>query len=158
MESGSPKNPGPALESAEEALDPEHAAADSREQLRFYHLVQVPRVRWGGAGLLAIALFLHTWLIPGSGEVRKVITFAIISFSYALAAWGLAHLWVRRFQNYNLPMALTLVDPLYWILAILWSGGERTRGGVIAKRECRVCAGYFYLHTRGARRLAPRRG
>lgn len=108
------------------ALDPDQAKDARQQRKRDFYLRQIPLSRGAGFLFLCLTLGLQIWLVPGSGHPQNLVTFIFLAIAYCLFTWLSTVWWHRQMGDYRIAWFWFFVDPWFWTLAAMWSGGERS--------------------------------
>lgn len=107
-------------------LDPDELARVKQARRVHFHRRQVPLLRLVGFLLLALIVACHNWLVFGPEDWPQAISLIAIMVSYSLVTWIALRLFYERVTSIDLGELFLLTDPLMYLLAIYYSGGERS--------------------------------
>jgi two-component system, sensor histidine kinase and response regulator len=107
-------------------LDPAEAAVAQRRRQRYFHTIEVPRLRVVGFLFCTIGIVVHNWLVFGeldwSGSLRHgavLLGYALLSWAVLTAAWD----HVRVFNLGDVFLALDLI-PMTYVVYV--TGGDQS--------------------------------
>ncbi|MBI3523759.1 MAG: response regulator [Betaproteobacteria bacterium] len=104
-------------------LDPEVAAHQRMARNHKYHTVHIPALRVAGSFLLALAVLLYHWFIPGSHTVDWVVPVLI---AYAFVSWPILYFLYGKTGRIDLGLVFLILDVPVWTLTIYATGGENS--------------------------------
>lgn len=107
-------------------LDP--IKARTEKMLRRYRLnvVQIPRLRLLGFGLISIFILLHNLFILKTFSWSPFLLITIILLSYALFSWLILYLFFGKVKAIDPSLLFLTADIFVFILVIYFTGGEKS--------------------------------
>jgi signal transduction histidine kinase len=108
------------------ALEPDEVERTKQERARQLNVVQVPRLRLIGLGLVALGVFLHNRFVLGLPAWPETLRFAAIAGAYSVASWLALARWYARVRVVDLGVAFLALDLLVFTLAIYYTGADRS--------------------------------
>ncbi len=76
--------------------------------------------------LLSVLVFLHNKFILGSFSWSGFFGITAAMLIYAVVSWLILHLFYERVKIFNLGSLFLVLDVFLWVLAIYFTGGERS--------------------------------
>src|SRR5258706_2115052 len=107
-------------------LDPEVAAKKHRERDRRFNVQQIPLLRCLGFTLLFVLVAAHNRLVFGRVDWAQLLTLGVVFAVYVLGSWLVLRLYYERALPRDLGLLFLNLDYLPWLLAIYYSGGEKS--------------------------------
>ncbi|HZN12560.1 MAG TPA: histidine kinase dimerization/phospho-acceptor domain-containing protein, partial [Blastocatellia bacterium] len=105
-------------------LDPTAEARHQQVRAYRFNVVDVPKLRLVGFGLLLALLWAHNRLILGPGASPNLLNFAGLLATYGLGSWFVLWRFYRRVGRIDLGFVFLNVDLVFFVLAIYYSGGQ----------------------------------
>ena len=107
-------------------LDP--ANAERKKRLREYRLnvIQIPRFRLLGFGLVLFLAFLNNFLMLQSFSWPRFLVLAAILMGYAFFSWVMLALFFSRVKKIDLGVFFLSLDILAFTTAIYFTGGNKS--------------------------------
>lgn len=98
----------------------------SRRRSSSYNVVQIPLLRLVGLTLVAIGVLVHNYFFLRIFSWTEFLEIASIQVGYSLASWLILYLYYEKFKLFNLGEFFLHLDVLLLVVAVYYSGGERS--------------------------------
>ena len=107
-------------------LDPDAEARHQQARAQRFNVIEVPKLRLIGLGLLLLLVWAHNRLILERGASPNLLGFAGLLAIYGLGSWLVLWLSYERLRGIDLGLVFLNVDLIFFVLAIYYSGGQRS--------------------------------
>ncbi len=107
-------------------IDPVKAKINKAKRRYKLNVIQVPAIRLGGFVFLCLFVLLHNKYVLGDLKWNDFWVFVAIAYSYGILSWVVLYLFFERVEKIDLGMLFMTLDIPIFVLAIYFSGGERS--------------------------------
>ena len=112
---------------AEHPFYPEHEQSEQEKQRRerYFHVIEVPRLRLLGFSILTLLVFLRHAFVADSAE-SQAWTLGAIVLTYSFASWAVLYACFEKVKQVNLGTVFLSVDVIGFVLAIYLTGADKS--------------------------------
>ncbi len=108
-------------------LDPEEAKLQHIRRVYRHHVFDIPIFRTFGLIIIALFVLLHNlFLLPTDTAWMDFWKLLIIYATYIAISWAILFFYFSRVQRFNLGSFFLFFDLVFFIMAIYYSGGEKS--------------------------------
>jgi PAS domain S-box-containing protein len=107
-------------------LDPEEIKRKKAQRIHRLNVTQIPVLRLLGFCLLTICIFFHNLFLLKSFSLESFFVITAILIIYSLISWLILYLFFDKAENVDFGFLFLIIDIFVWILAIYFSGGEKS--------------------------------
>jgi len=106
-------------------LDTTQSALEKRRRERYFHEIEVPRLRVLGFVIMSLLVFLRQAVVPDEPATHPDLLAAIV-LGYSLVAWAILYEFFDRVTRVNLGTVFLMIDVAFFILAIYFTGADKS--------------------------------
>jgi signal transduction histidine kinase len=106
-------------------LDTTQSVLEKRRRERYFHEVEVPRLRVLGFAIMSLLVFLRQAAVPDDPASHPVLLTTIV-LVYSLVAWAILYAFFDRVTRVNLGTVFLMIDVAFFILAIYFTGADKS--------------------------------
>src|SRR5436190_23190007 len=106
-------------------LDTTQSALEKRRRERYFHEIEVPRLRVLGFAIMSLLVFLRQAAVPDDPASHPVLLSTIV-LVYSLVAWAILYVFFDRVRPVNLGTVFLMIDVAFFILAIYFTGADKS--------------------------------
>jgi signal transduction histidine kinase/ActR/RegA family two-component response regulator len=90
------------------------------------NVIQIPLLRGLGSLVLCLYVLIYELLEPPSFSLSHYLVFVGIFVAYCLGSWLILRASYKKVQPIDLSLFFLIVDLLPWLLAIYWTGADKS--------------------------------
>jgi len=106
-------------------LDTAQSAVEKRRRERYFHEIEVPRLRVLGFSIMLLLVFLRQAVVPDDPATHPNLLAAIV-LVYSLVAWAILYAFFDTVRRVNLGTVFLMIDVAFFILAIYYTGADKS--------------------------------
>jgi signal transduction histidine kinase len=125
MRENDPGGQGPQL-GVEIELDPESIERKRAERRYTLNVIEIPGYRAVAYLVLLAAIMVHNRLVMGAVDWPSIVRFSLLVAAYCVISWLALYLLYTRVRIVDLGDVFLVVDVFFWVLAIYYSGGDKS--------------------------------
>jgi len=108
-------------------LDPDEARLERNKRLYRHHVIEIPLLRVFGMIMISLFVLLNNlYLAPTTNAWANFWKLFIIYVGYLSVSWLILFVFFKKYEKFNLGLFFLLVDLFFFMLAIYYSGGEKS--------------------------------
>ena len=107
-------------------IDPIKAKHEKAKRKYYLNVIQIPKLRLIGFAFACLIVMLHNTYILGNFSLKEFVSVITIVFCYIILSWICLYFFFESMTKIDLGILFLTTDIFICVLAIYYSGGERS--------------------------------